>query len=234
MRARSRPKLLDTQPHRHHRSTFLTPRAWPGGRAREQLCTWFERQLDDLGGASHDHPTIVDHASPWCQPVLAVGRETRHVAVLMEALPVWMEDWRPEGRLVRLNGGRALFEVYPTPTEHDEARATIAAAAPPCVRALLTIEWSGHGPEGHRQCPDCGGFEPAGVKSGDRLYYLNREDHSRDPELVGAYACSLDAALTEAGLLTQADRDLARHTIATLRLQAAREAALARANTPIE
>jgi hypothetical protein len=72
------------------------------------------------------------------------------------------------------------------------------------VRALLDVEWSLPGLEGHMQCPDCDGFQPSGIKPDDRPYYVSRGGHKRDPEpdRVGAYACPVDDALTEAGLPT--------------------------------
>ena len=122
--------------------------------------------------------------------------------------PVWMEIWQPRGGYVMVPAtdrdgffgekGPALAATW-----RDERRAQLAAAAPACVRALLAVEWATHGLEGHRQCPDCGGYQPD-LTQPDRLYYFNRMDHRRDST---HYTCPLDAALTQAGLPTQVERD---------------------------
>jgi len=136
-------------------------------------------------------------------------------------VPVWMEQWNPTGAFIIVPDANregffgttyALGGSDPFPTDRDQERAKLAAAAPACARALLGVEWSSSGMENHAQCPDCGGFRPSSVTTNDRPYYANRADHRQ--------ACALDTALTEAGLPTQAKRDEARRLLATARASA--------------
>jgi hypothetical protein len=156
--------------------------------------------------------------------------------------PVYLELWRPEGGYIRVPDedrdgffgeksywGGSCPCIDLTALERDEDRAKLAAAAPACVRALLDVEWSLPGLEGHMQCPDCDGFQPSGIKKGDRPYYSNREGHKTDPER--AVACPVDVALTEAGLPTQVERDEMRRLLAALR-KASAAAALTAAFAP--
>lgn len=158
--------------------------------------------------------------------------------------PVHLELWRPDGGYVRVPDedrdgffgqkgawGGSCPCIDLTAMERDEARAKLAAAAPACVRALLDVEWSLPGLEGHMQCPDCDGFQPSGIRDGDRPYYVNRQGHRTDPERIVACACPVDVALAEAGLPTQVERDEMRRLLAALR-KASAAAALAAAFAP--
>lgn len=116
----------------------------------------------------------------------------------------WEETWTADvsslgssGACVSTPGGEGVFAYSPCPpgegwTEgnHDDAaRATLAAAAPDLVRALLEVEWVEHetqdGPV--RYCPSCENVHP----STERDYRARDRGHGP--------GCELDDALRKAG-----------------------------------
>jgi hypothetical protein len=121
---------------------------------------------------------------------------------------VWMENWEadcseccpcvrnvePDGMRLSCLAATHYYDVdIDAASEEAKARMRLAAAAPALLRELLKVEWScGHHDD---SCPRCW-FE---IDAG-------REIH--------APGCSLDAALTAAGLETQEQRDEARRMIA--------------------
>ena len=112
-----------------------------------------------------------------------------------ESAKPWLETWRfdPTDNSVRSDGPVKLVACPFHASGHERAMADLIAAAPALVRALLEVEWEGH--ESYPCCPSC--------KCGSRL-----TDEGREALCHGE--CELDAALTAAGLPTQAERDAAR------------------------
>lgn len=112
----------------------------------------------------------------------------------------WLETWEiaDDGAVVT-----GTFVVVPACLGSDERR--LIAAAPQLARALALVEWqaredlSDYNSE-EQVCPECG-HPPTAVT----VRYSGRI-------IFGGHAegCSLDAALTAAGLVTQEQREEAR------------------------
>jgi hypothetical protein len=113
-----------------------------------------------------------------------------------EGEPVWLEEWAYSAgsRDVWVGGHLIMSEVEgvhidgPKTIERLE-RASLAAAAPAMVRALLRVEWVG-------RCPLCDERCTAYPRPGERREHWE--------------ACPIDAALTLAGFPDQPSRDAAR------------------------
>lgn len=121
----------------------------------------------------------------------------------------WMEEWRAgaiednsesyDCVYVQTADGDTRLEASSWRSQSEEgmeAVAKLAAAAPALVRALLAVEWVQDHMDPQYRCanPECG-------------------QEREEPHCAG---CSLDAALTSAGLLDQASRDEARAEIARM------------------
>jgi hypothetical protein len=131
----------------------------------------------------------------------------------------WMEEWYFEvddepAVLVRPHGGQWCQEAtvrgaimdargIPVGVVAGEAPARLAAAAPALVRALLAVEWISVACSEHNEYL-CGAQCGA---DWDRREVWNSSRRHRA-------GCALEAALTAAGLATQAERDAAREEIA--------------------
>lgn len=118
----------------------------------------------------------------------------------MSARKPWEETWTAHP-----DNGRLIVVVAEFPDDHGVAlaldashmdRARLAAAAPELVRALLAVEWRGWSTVDMACCPSCEALKHVAVA----------RKH--------APACTLDTALTKAGLATQAERDAARAQLA--------------------
>lgn len=114
----------------------------------------------------------------------------------------WLDTWEPFDAM-----GPKVTVLCPPYADHERlsedeymarqrARVQLAAAAPALVRALLAVEWKeDERRPGHdgRTCPAC----------------LGRQWTDGSPARHDA-DCPVDAALRQAGLETQAERDAAR------------------------
>lgn len=104
------------------------------------------------------------------------------------------------------DGHECVLTVLGDDEAHAQKRATLAAAAPVLVRALLDVEWSGTVHEGipadgDACCPCCG---------------FARDRGDREPK-HHALPCDVDIALAAAGLKDQSSRDAARLAIGGLK-----------------
>lgn len=127
---------------------------------------------------------------------------------MAERKPVWLETWTvvegpgfPRVESWPDVGYIAIFDGYQHCDEEGRTtRATIAAAAPALVRALLLAEVGVHtvavGDENGEGDPECGVCSEAAAWG-----------RQPDPHANG---CALDAALTAAGFPDRASRDAAR------------------------
>lgn len=106
----------------------------------------------------------------------------------------YLETWEHQGDVIVATGDdshdpsnyRAYVDctVLPVPG--------YIAAAPDMCRALLAAEWGGHDADYGAHCPACGAI----------TQFSGANEHDA--------GCTLDAALTKAGLDTQEKRDAAR------------------------
>ena len=122
----------------------------------------------------------------------------------------WLENWRADGGYVHVpdedrdgffgeksSYGGSCPSISLEAMERDEDRASLAAAAPALVRALLAVEFSPD--DDHHRCPWCGGASP------DNPGIWHRGHMN---------SCRFVALMKEVGLPDQASRDVARAEIA--------------------
>lgn len=131
-------------------------------------------------------------SGPWKSSGRGVFREGSGFQVMtMPATVQWAEDTRMV--IETLNRGEAARQDIPALLAEVRRLQELARVQ---TRALLEVEWHGGTIGRVHHCPACRGAE--------------RHCADYDGERI-ADACPLDAALSAAGLSTQAQRDEARH-----------------------
>lgn len=116
----------------------------------------------------------------------------------------WLETWRidPEQQSFAL----ALQDEEGVLEFADSPRARLAAAAPKLVQALLAVEWNEDRQWLEKQwCPCCRARRGFSEYEGDGVSRTELYDHNP--------GCVVDAALAAAGLVTAAERNVARNEI---------------------
>lgn len=125
-------------------------------------------------------------------------------------MSVYAEKWRTIAKFGLRSEGDDI-DVFLGPS-FGESRARLAAAAPALVRALLDAEHASLETDDGSVtgCPTCGAPlwepRPEHLVNGQTRCWVHIDNHKPD--------CIVDAALTAAGLATQAERDAVREEMA--------------------